>query len=170
MKVYYGASLFTEKDLSYNAQLAKEIRKACPGIELYVPQENASINDKTKSADSIMIFDGDTQRLQESDVLFCFLDEDLGLATEIGYFAALCKADSARRIIGIYSDMRDGSIPHSFEKEKLMQKKIAESQFSYINLYLVGAVKKYGQLYHTSKEAIQALKEFYESEKKPSSY
>ena len=161
MKVYFGASMFSEKDLTFNASLAKKIREKCKGIDLYLPQENTSINDKSLCADSIMIFDADTKRLEDADVLFCPLDEDLGLACEIGYFASLAKLNPSKIIIAIYSDSRDGSLPHSLEKEKLLQERIAESQFSYLNLYLVGAVKKYGKIYRNSDEAIEALKNLY---------
>ena len=91
------------------------------------------------------------------------MDEDLGLACEIGYFAALCAEDKNREIIAIYSDSRDGSREHSLDKEELMRKSIAESQFSYINLYLVGAVKKSGKIFRSSKEAIEYLKSKYQN-------
>ena len=159
MNVYFGASLFNEKDLTYNASLADKIRKEIPNINLYLPQENKSINDKSNSANSIKIFEADTEKLEKVDILFCNLDDDLGLACEIGYFVSLAKKDKNKKIIAIFSDSRDGSLPHAKSKEELLSSSIAESQFCYINLYLIGAIKSYGKIFHSSSEAINYLKE-----------
>lgn len=58
VNVYLAGSMFCEADRFYNAYLAKRIRELpeYEFINLYVPQENASINDKTKCADSRAIF------------------------------------------------------------------------------------------------------------------
>lgn len=57
VQVYLAGSMFCEADRMYNELLAKRIRERLDGlIDLYVPQENQSINDKTKCANSHDIF------------------------------------------------------------------------------------------------------------------
>lgn len=57
INVYLAGSMFCEADRMYNAYLAERIRERVGDkIDLYVPQENQSINDKTKCADSNDIF------------------------------------------------------------------------------------------------------------------
>ena len=49
INVYLAGSMFCEADRMYNALLAQKIRERVGDkIDLYVPQENLSINDKTK--------------------------------------------------------------------------------------------------------------------------
>lgn len=166
INMYLGGSLFTEKDQTYLASIAEKIRTECAknnfSIDLYVPQENSDINDKTKFADSVAIYDGDTARLMHTDIFIFSLDEDLGLAAEIGYYANKCQMydgllGKGPYMIGIYSDTRDMSIPHDSKKELYGNKNIAESQFSYYNLYVIGAIKKYGKLVRNSDEAVSAI-------------
>ena len=69
IQVYLAGSMFCEADRMYNALLAQKIRERVGGhIDLYVPQENLSINDKTKCANSHDIFWGDYNRLQNTDI------------------------------------------------------------------------------------------------------
>ncbi len=45
-KIYF-ADLFSQADLRYNAYLVEQIRQLDKIIDLYLPQENAAINDKS---------------------------------------------------------------------------------------------------------------------------
>ena len=86
-KIYLAGSMFCEADRMYNTYLAGCIRDKFPGINLYVPQENLSINDKTKCADSRAIFWGDYNRLKETDIFVARIDGDIppsGTSAEIG--------------------------------------------------------------------------------------
>ena len=70
--------MFCEADRMYNAFLAEKIREHLgEDIDLYVPQENKSINDKTKCADSHDIFWGDYNRLQKCDIFIARIDGDI---------------------------------------------------------------------------------------------
>ena len=51
MKIYFANALFSHADFDYNAKLAAQIRTAIPKVDLYVPQENAAINNKEAYAD-----------------------------------------------------------------------------------------------------------------------
>lgn len=88
IQVYLAGSMFCEADRMYNAYLAEKIREAVGDyIDLYVPQENRSINDKTKCANSHDIFWGDYNRLQNCDIFIARIDGDIppsGTSAEIG--------------------------------------------------------------------------------------
>lgn len=88
VQVYLAGSMFCEADRMYNALLAEKIRERVGEyIDLYVPQENLSINDKTKCANSHDIFWGDYNRLQNCDIFIARIDGDIppsGTSAEIG--------------------------------------------------------------------------------------
>lgn len=88
IQVYLAGSMFCEADRMYNALLAKKIRERVGEyVDLYVPQENNSINDKTKCANSHDIFWGDYNRLQNCDIFIARIDGDIppsGTSAEIG--------------------------------------------------------------------------------------
>lgn len=88
VQVYLAGSMFCEADRMYNALLAEKIRERVGDyIDLYVPQENQSINDKTKCANSHDIFWGDYNRLQNCDIFIARIDGDIppsGTSAEIG--------------------------------------------------------------------------------------
>jgi hypothetical protein len=164
LKVYLGNGLFSEADQIYNELLASEIEKMIdidgkPAFDLYVPQRNKDINDKTKVASSIPIYDGDMQRLRDTDILIAVLDGpviDPGLAAEIGWFCAdIEEKHPERLIVGLLTDSRDGthtpSGPALDEKAELLNTGIGESQFSYQNLFIIGGIKKHGVILSSRK-------------------
>lgn len=141
VKIYFGAPLFTDMERDFNTKVVGMIRESLGDkVLVKLPQENEAINDKSGYADSIMIATADTQDLLDSDYMIAVLDGvtiDAGLASEIGvaYQAGI-------PIIGLYTDVRQGTYGN---KEKINAlDDIAESQFSYINLYTVGLIKKNG--------------------------
>lgn len=161
--LYFASPLFTEMEQHYNTYVVNKIREAFKeNIDVYLPQENAAINDKSNYASSIQIADGDNAYLKKADILVAVLDGvtvDAGVASEIGYFYALDKP-----IIGIYTDIRQGA---GNNKEKIAAlDEIAESPFSYINLYTVGLVKQRGQVVSSSDELVDKLKEWMTNDQK----
>lgn len=156
MKIYLANSLFSQADIKYNNFLAKEIRKLS-GVELYVPQENSNINDKTKFANSQAILDGDIEKLEESDIIIAVLDGlaiDPGVAAEIGYAYAKHK-----KIYGLYTDTRTKGL----EKDKINALAfLGENQFSYVNLFVVGMIKENGKLLDNVDDIVDEIqKELY---------
>lgn len=155
--VYLGGPLFTEGEQSFNHDLAMAIRSSFEDeVTLYVPQENDEINDKSGYANSIDIFEGDNVHLDATDVLIANLDGlvvDPGMAAEIGYFY-----HTGRPIIGLYSDSRQGHRDNQLKINALEE--VAESQFSYVNLYVVGAVKKRGPIARTTEELLHYLTQY----------
>jgi len=124
------------------------------GYEVYAPQRNEAINDKTKSADSIAIFNGDTEQLESSDILVAVLDGiavDPGVAAEIGYMAA-----KGKTIFGLLTDGRESSKTVNLAKIEALNE-IAENQFAYVNLYVVGAIKKNGRIFTRRQDLIDHL-------------
>lgn len=152
-KIYFASSLFDEASRDWNIKVVNIIRERFD-VDVYLPQENGEINDKsdiTKEVTSIDIFKADTDRLMESDILIanldCGLEIDSGAACEIGYFASLCKENPNKKIIGITTDVRWNAQNGSKD----------EQHGVYKNLYVLGAVKKYGKLVLNTNELIQEL-------------
>lgn len=149
--IYFASPLFTEMEQLYNAQVVKQLRDTYGDkVEIYLPQENDAINDKSNYANSIQIAEGDNHYLEEADILIAVLDGvtiDAGVASEIGYFYSMNKP-----IIGVYSDIRQGLNNNQAKVDALDE--VAESPFSYINLYTVGLVKKRGTIVRNTEELV----------------
>lgn len=154
--IYLGGPLFSEMEIAFNIGLETKIKeKFGESVSIYNPCNNGEINDKSNYADSIMIANGDNAYLEEADILVAVLDGqtmDVGLAAEIGYFFSMNKP-----IIALYSDTRQGNVT---EEKTAALDKIAESQWSYINLYVVGLIKQRGVIVGSSDEVLDALTEY----------
>ncbi|MDD7543868.1 MAG: nucleoside 2-deoxyribosyltransferase [Peptoniphilaceae bacterium] len=158
MKVYFAAPLFSEGEQRFNAYLAEAIRKAYPGLDMYVPQEQDEINDKTKYADSKMIAQVDTDRVMASDLMIAVLDGlslDSGVAAEIGIAYA-----KGIPVLGLFTDVRQqgADVPEKIEALR----EVAESQFPYINLYVIGLIKKNGEVVRSTQELVDIMRHYVE--------
>lgn len=156
-KIYFGAPLFNEMEQMYNAYVVGKIRETYGDkVEVYLPQENAAINDKSGFADSIAIAQGDNEYLEHSDLLIAVLDgvtPDSGLSAELGYFYSM-----NRPILGLYTDTRQGT--HGNQEKVAALDEVAESQFSYINLYTVGLVKLRGEIMTSADALVDKIGEY----------
>lgn len=156
-KIYFGGALFSEMERMYNSYVVEKIRDTYGDkVDIYLPQENDAINDKSRFADSLAIAQGDNEHLEESDLFIAILDgvtPDSGLASEIGYFYSF-----DRPILGLYSDSRQGTYGNQQKIDALDE--IAESQFSYINLYTVGLVKMRGEILRSADELVEKLADY----------
>lgn len=159
MKAYLANGLFSFADLMYNTVIAAEIREAFPGINLYVPQENNSINNKNAYADSRMIADGDDSYLLESDFMIAVIDGveiDSGVACEIGVMATLGKP-----VFALYTDVRQLGRSNSDKIDALIEDP-TENQFMYRNLYVVGKIKNSGgSISPDTRSLIASIKDYY---------
>lgn len=157
LKIYFGAPLFNEMEQMYNAYVVGKIRETYGDkIDIYLPQENEAINDKSGFANSLAIAQGDNGYLEKADLLVAVLDgvtPDSGLSAELGYFYSM-----DRPILGLYTDVRQGT--HGNQEKITALDEIAESQFSYINLYTVGLVKLRGEMIDSSERLIEKIGEF----------
>lgn len=140
-KIYFASGLFSEADRMYNAHVVSKLREALDNdVEIYLPQENTDINDKSKYADSTMIAEADFKHLDESDLIVATLDGieyAQGRCVEIGYAYA-----KGIPVIGLWTDSRQQGADVQEKLDALQD--IGESQFAYINLMLIGAIKLNG--------------------------
>ncbi|NLC54533.1 MAG: nucleoside 2-deoxyribosyltransferase [Erysipelothrix sp.] len=154
VKVYFASPLFSAMEQEYNANVVKKLRAANPNLDIYLPQENMAINDKSLYADSLMIARGDNERLDDSDLLIAVLDGvaiDVGVATEIGYAYA-----RGVKTIGLYTDVRQG-LGATSDKIDALTSQVAENQFHYINLYTIGCIKDNGKIVVSLDELIKEV-------------
>lgn len=141
VKGYLANGLFSLGDRMVNDLISEQVRKFFPKIDLYVPQENESINNKQSFANSIDIANADLEKLKESDFLIAVLDGveiDSGVAAEIGYFAS-----TGKPIFGIFTDVRQQGTDN-IKKIEALQNEVCENQFVYRNLFVIGLIKKHG--------------------------
>lgn len=154
-KIYFANGLFSEADRDYNAKVVGKIRErfSDEDLEVFLPQESMDINDKQGYADSIMIAKSDNKHLKSSDIMIAVLDGisiDAGVASEIGI-----AHEKGLPIIGLYTDTRQEGGNNTKKLNALMD--IAESQFSYVNLYTIGLVKMNGRVVSTVESVITEL-------------
>lgn len=155
MKGYLATHFFNDAGFMWTQALAGTIR-TLTNLDLYVPQENGEINDKSGDDSHITskaIAEGDSQHLRNADILIASLDGveiDSGVSAEIGYFSGLIDADvpfakRPRMIIGLYTDMRrEGSGDNHF----------------YINLYTKGLVELNGIVVHSIPNVVKEIRKF----------
>lgn len=119
MTGYFASHFFNDAMFRWTEELSSYIEKEV-GIDLYVPQRNASINDKRENDDiitDIKISQADTLELRKANILFACLDGlsiDDGVAGEIMAFGLIRELEEEynlpdkkpRLIIGIITDMR----------------------------------------------------------------
>ena len=160
--------MFCEADRMYNAFLAEKIRERLgEDIDLYVPQENKSINDKTKCADSHDIFWGDYNRLQKCDIFIARIDGDIppsGTSAEIGimsqrrqYWEQNKATEFPPMILGLCTDSRNPKRTYLDAKNELMKNEDYESQYCYFNLFTLGCIKVNGELAISVDDLIDKL-------------
>ena len=179
IRVYLASQIFAECWRDYNEKIGKMIEERFPEVELYMPQRNKTINDKTKCATAEDIAKGDfDDNLEHDDLMIAGVDGDtpgIGTTLEIGYFAHICEQERRscnaygrkpkKKIISLYTDSRECS--HTINDAKVdAMHGFAESQFSYINLLLVGALKRYGVMCYTIEEMLDELGKALEEYKK----
>lgn len=156
MKAYLANGLFSIGDRLVNEMIAEKVRKEIDGIELYLPQENAAINDKSAFADAVAIAGADMDKLEESDFLIAVIDGvevDSGVAAEIGAFYT-----TGRPIFALYSDVRQQGRDND-KKIGALIKDGTENQFMYRNLFVIGLIKKSGGGVYSSIEGlVEAIK------------
>ncbi len=156
MKGYLANGLFGIGDRMLNSLIAGELRKEVKELDLYVPQENDAINDKSAHADSIAIARADMERLNNSDFLIAVIDGvevDSGVAAEVGAFYM-----TGKPIFALYSDVRQQGRDNEKKINALIEDG-TENQFMYRNLFLIGLIKdSKGGIYSTVEELVEGIK------------
>ncbi len=147
MKIYFANNLFDTANRMFNGEIVDIIRNHFSDVEIYLPQENMSINDKSNDEiTSVDIFDGDNFYLDNSSILIACIDGieiDSGVSAEIGRFIARKEfLQEDIHIIGYYSDIRQNG-----EGDARMYK----------NLYTKGAIEKHGVIVSNVDKLIEEL-------------
>lgn len=154
MKIYLANSLFSQADRDFNTKVAHSLRAF--GGDVYVPQENMSINNKSQAITSTDIVKADLKELMDSDIMVAIIDGetiDSGVAAEIGAFYT-----TGRPIVGLCTDVR-------FNNEGLKGKMsiifedIHENQIMYKNLFVIGMIKERGAIKNNVWDIITHIKE-----------
>lgn len=162
MKIYIAAPLFSHAEQLYNEQIYNVLKVfETRGVTAYLPQKDKSINNKSVSATSVDIAKADYEHVVTSDLIVAILDGqtiDPGVAAEVG----IAYAEDIP-VIGLYTDSRTQG-RDSQDKIDALQSDIAESQFSYLNLFVVGLIKQRGKVVSNSLDLMLAVKEFIEKE------
>jgi nucleoside 2-deoxyribosyltransferase len=114
LKIYLGGPMFSAADVQYNRALADRLRAL--GFEVYCPNENASINDKTRSdLTGEAIYLADIRELESSNIFLCQVAEDSGTMWEAGYMNCLARHVNPKRYfgtIGLATDIRLRTLPN----------------------------------------------------------
>lgn len=154
MKGYLANGLFSLGDRLVNELIAKHLRENVRGLDLYVPQENDGINDKSSYADSQMIAKADSEQLVNSDFLVAVIDGveiDSGVACEIGMAHAI-----GIPVFALYTDVRQFGRDN---KQKIIALALdgTENQFMYRNLFVIGVIKESGGGIASTIEELEVL-------------
>lgn len=152
MKIYLGAPMFEEADVLYNLHLAKVLRSS--GFEVYCPNENMSINDKSQSGITPeKIYLTDIDELESSNVFLCRISDDPGVMWEGGYMDALSRRDPEKYFgcIGLTTDIRWQTVPNPDMPK-------ADNQAFYFNGFVIGGLKNSLGVYYSIDDLIDALR------------
>jgi hypothetical protein len=152
MKIYLGGPMFSAADVQYNLQFAARLRSL--SFEVYCPNENMSINDKTRTdLTGEMIYKADVAELESSNVFLCQVFEDSGTMWESGYMDCLSKRVDPNRYfgsIGLATDIRLRTLPSPKQAG-------VDNQAFYLNQFIVGGLKLSLGIYLSEDELFEKL-------------
>jgi hypothetical protein len=148
MKLYLGGPMFDLAHVRFNLALAGRIRAL--GYAVYCPNENTSINDKSRTdITGERIYRADIDELLSCNIFLCQVSEDSGTNWEAGYMDCLARhVDPGRYlgVIGLATDIRLATPPDP-------AKAGVDNQSGSINAFVVGGIKSSLGIY-TSEEAL----------------
>lgn len=153
IKIYLAGPMFEEADVMYNLGLAQTLREA--GFEVYCPNENMSINDKTQSnITPEKIYRADIDELRTCQVLLCRLCDDPGAMWEAGYMDCLSQTypEQYCGCIGLTTDSR-WSTPYNPNLQR------ADSQCYYFNGFVIGGLNLSLGVHYSVQSVVRRLKE-----------
>jgi hypothetical protein len=136
LKIYLGGPMFRAAEVQYNLSLSGRLRKG--GFEVYCPNENAGINDKTRAdITPEAVYIADIRELESSNIFLCQVSEDSGTMWEAGYMDCLQHLDTSgfyKGVIGLATDIRLRTPPNP--------KKIGvDNQAFHVNAFITGGLK-----------------------------
>lgn len=136
MKLYLGGPMFVTAEVRYNLWLARELRAR--GYETYCPNENDSINDKTRTDITARdIYQTDIEMLESCNILVCQASDDPGTNWEAGYMDCLSRhvdPDRYLGVLGVATDIRLRQLPDPARAG-------VENQAYYVNSLVAGGMQ-----------------------------
>jgi len=128
--------MFTAGQVAYNLALAARLR--VEGFDVYCPNENMEINDKSREdITGEKIYLADIAELENCNMFLCQVTEDSGTMWESGYMDCLSRrVDSARYLgcVGLAEDIRLATPPNPARAG-------FDNQAMYLNQFVVGGLK-----------------------------
>jgi nucleoside 2-deoxyribosyltransferase len=107
MNIYFAGPLFTLAERRFNEELAAEVRRLMPSLEIFFPQDcDHQLKGKTDFVQRL--YDMLIEAIDRCDAVVAILDgpdSDSGTCVEIGYACA-----KGKPVIGVRTDFRDGDI------------------------------------------------------------
>lgn len=153
-KIYLGGPMFTYAEVVNNLRLAKKLREH--GFVVYCPNENDSINDKTKTdLTAEKIHTADIIELEDSNIFLCQVAEDSGTMWEAGYMDCLSKKVNPTfywGCIGLATDIRLKTPPD-------INKPGIDNQTMYLNQFVIGGLKLSLGVFEDEDALIQTLED-----------
>ena len=144
--------MFTYADVRNNLRLAAKLRSA--GFRVYCPNENDSINDKTRTDITAQrIYAADIEELERSNIFLCQVAEDSGTMWESGYMDCLSKyvrPEFYWGCIGLATDIRLQTLPD-------VNKPGVDNQTMYLNQFVIGGLKYSLGVFTDEDELIKML-------------
>ena len=126
--------MFSAAEVAHNLRLASKLRTA--GFTVYCPNENATINDKSRTdITPERVYLADIAELESSQVFVCQLSEDSGTNWEAGYFDCLSRQSSRHfGVVGLATDIRFSTAPN-------LAKVGVDNQAWSFNAFVIGGLK-----------------------------
>jgi nucleoside 2-deoxyribosyltransferase len=145
MKVYLAGPLFSVAERALLEDLCHHMEQ--DGFDVFLPHRD--VGGPTTPHE---IFSADYAGLATANVLVAWLDGsaiDDGTACEIGMFSELCRTDPARHygLIGFLTDWR------------AVARRTVGLAGAGLNLFVVGAIERYGAICWTQEELLDRLRE-----------
>ena len=107
--------MFNVANVRYNLDLAKKICEI--GYDVYCPNENSSINDKSRTdITPERVYGADVTELESANIFLCQVAKDPGTMWEAGYMDCLSRRVDPKRyvgVIGLATDIRLAYPPRS---------------------------------------------------------
>lgn len=153
MKIYLGGPMFDEADILYNLALAEKLRKN--GHEVYCPNENMTINEKSRPGITPeQIYQADIEEMISCNVFLCRISDDAGVMWEAGYMDCLshCFKDKYYGCIGLTTDIRWQTTPDTNLTK-------VDNQAFYFNGFAIGGLKLSLGICYSINELIDRLNE-----------
>ena len=154
MKIYLGGPMFDLPNVRYNLDLAKRVRAL--GYDVYCPNENVSINDKTRADITPEgVYQADIAELISANIFLCQVAEDSGTMWEAGFMDCLARHVNPAHymgVIGIATDIRLATPPNP-------EKTGADNQAWALNAFISGGLKSSLGLYLNEDDLLTRLEQ-----------